>query len=546
MIVVHRSRAAEDSAFRGYSLVLDDGHPVVSLVHFWPGNAIQIYAADAIPVHEWTHLAVTYDGSSGAARLGLYVNGRRVMTEVVRDKLTRDIVHRAEWGDYDAGNVQLSLGARFRDVGFKQGAVDDFFVYDRELSPLEVAAVAGAAMPDDDAARFAHYLLRGDAEYQSAAAELQKLRTEENDLIGQVRQIMVMQELPYRRPTYILARGAYDAPREAVLPDTPAGIFPMPAEYPRDRLGFARWLVEERNPLTARVAVNRLWQTFFGRGLVATSEDFGSQGDLPSHPELLDWLARRFMDSGWNVQELCRLIVLSATYRQSSTPRDTKLYALDPDNRLLARGPRHRLSAEQIRDNALAVSGLLAAKVGGPSVFPYQPAGLWEESGTGKSYHQSTDEGLYRRSLYTFWRRTSPPPTMTTFDAPSREYCLARRERTGTPLQALALLNDPQFVEAARVLAEKLIKQYPDDVSARATAAFRLLTGSAPTEREKTILTRLYETQRTRFDGHAEDAAHYVAAGESPRDASLDAVDHAATTALVQALLSFDECVTKR
>jgi hypothetical protein len=546
LVVVHRSRAAEDSAFRGYSLVLDDGHPVMSLIHFWPGNAIQIRAQDPIPTGEWTHLAVTYDGSSHAAGLHVYVNGRSADCEVIRDKLTRDIIHRAEWGDYDAGGVQLSLGARFRDSGFKNGAVDDFRVYDRELSPPEVSLVANTEASAESESRFAHYRLRSDAEHQAVAAELQKLRTEENDLIAQVKQIMVMEELPYRRPTYLLARGGYDAPRDPVSPDTPSGIFSMPEEYPRNRLGFAKWLVEPRNPLTARVAVNRFWQIFFGRGLVATSEDFGSQGQLPTHPELLDWLARRFVDSGWNVQELCRLIVLSSTYRQSSTPRDPHLYQTDPDNLLLARGPRHRFSAEQVRDNALAVSGLLVPTVGGPSVFPYQPAGLWEESGTGKSYHQSTGEGLYRRSLYTFWRRTSPPPTMTAFDAPSREYCLARRERTATPLQALALLNDPQFAEAARVLAEKLIKQHGDDIAARAVTAFRLLTSRAPTDLEKEVLTNLYQRQRTRFEGHPEEATQYVSTGESPRDASLDPIDHAATMALVQALMNFDECVTKR
>jgi hypothetical protein len=546
LVVVHRSRAAEDSAFRGYSLVLDDGHPVMSLIHFWPGNAIQVRAKNPIPTGEWTHLAVTYDASSRAAGLRVYVNGRPVDCEIVRDKLTRDIIHRAEWGDYDAGGVQLSLGARFRDSGFKNGAIDDFRVFDRELSPPEVSLVAGTEASADTESGLAHYLLRSDAGYQAVAAELQKLRTEENDLIGQVKQIMVMEELPYRRLTYLLARGAYDAPRDPVSPDTPAGIFPMPEEYPRNRLGFAKWLIDARNPLTARVAVNRFWQIFFGRGLVATSEDFGSQGQLPTHSELLDWLARRFVDTGWNVRELCRLIVLSSTYRQSSTPRDPKLYETDPDNLLLARGPRHRLSAEQVRDNALAVSGLLVSTVGGPSVFPYQPAGLWEESGTGKSYHQSTGEGLYRRSLYTFWRRTSPPPTLTAFDAPSREYCIARRELTATPLQALALLNDPQFAEAARVLGEKLIKQHGDDIAARVTTAFRLLTSRVPTERERDVLVNLYQRQRTRFDSRADEATQYVSTGEAPRDATLDPIDHAATTALVQALMSFDECTMKR
>ncbi|HXG10509.1 MAG TPA: DUF1553 domain-containing protein [Gemmataceae bacterium] len=546
MVVVHRSRAAEDSAFRGYALVLDNGRPTFSLVHFWPGNALQVKAKRSIPLGEWTHLAVTYDGSSRAAGVRVYVNGTAVEYDVVRDRLTRDIIHRKEWGDYDVDGVQLALGARFRDVGFQKGAVDEFRVFDRDLTPLEVAAVGGFPVPAAEADVFEHYLLRRDEEYQKVRGELQQLRHEENELIGQVRQVMVMQEMPGRRPTYVLARGAYDAPREPVQPDTPAAILPFPAEYPRNRLGLARWLLDDRNPLTARVTVNRFWQIFFGRGLVPTAEDFGAQGQPPSHPELLDWLARYFMDHGWNVHELCRLIVLSATYRQSSVPRDPRLYTSDPDNRLLARGPRHRLAAEQLRDNALAVSGLLVRRLGGPSVMPYQPAGLWEESGTGKVYRQSKGEGLYRRSLYTFWRRTAPPPSMTTFDAPTREFCLARRERTATPLQALVLLNDPQFVEAARVLAEKLIHQHGDDVAARVRTAFRLLTSRQPSSRELEVLLRLHREQRQRFQMAPDKAAAFLDTGEAPRDRTLDAADHAAMTVVVQALMNFDECVTKR
>jgi hypothetical protein len=267
---------------------------------------------------------------------------------------------------------------------------------------------------------------------------------------------------------------------------------------------------------------------------------------LPTHPELLDWLARRFMDSGWNVRELCQMIVLSSTYRQASVPRDPELWTSDPENRLLARGPRHRLSPEQLRDNALAVSGLLVRKVGGPSVFPYQPAGLWRESGTGKSYPAAAGEGLHRRSLYTFWRRTSPPPSMTTFDAPTREFCLARRERTATPLQALVLLNDPQHVEAARVLAEKLIHEHNDDLHARVRAAFRLLTSREPSGAETAVLVRLHSREQAHFAANEQAAIQYVSTGKAPRDEGLSPADHAATTALVQALLNYDECVTKR
>jgi hypothetical protein len=546
MVVVHQSRAAEDSAFRGFSLLLDDGHPTVSLIHFWPGNAISVRATDALPLAQWTTLTISYDGSSQAAGLRLFVNGRQVETETVRDRLTRDITHRQEWGDSDIGSVSLSVGARFRDVGFRQGSVDQLQLFLQRLSAVQIASLAGVAAPDDEASRSEHWLLTQSDEYRRLLDELQQHRDAENDLVSQVRQIMAMEEQSCRRPTFILARGAYDAPTEAVSPAVPEAIFAWAEETPRDRLGFAQWMVDPRNPLTARVAVNRFWRIFFGRGLVATTEDFGSQGDVPTHPELLDWLARRFMDSGWDVHELCRQIVLSATYRQSSIPADAGTWAADPQNVLLARGPRHRLSAEQLRDNALAVSGLLVRTVGGPSVYPYQPAGVWEEAGTGKHYNQSKGEGLYRRSLYTFWRRTSPPPTMTTFDAPSREFCLTRRERTATPMQALTLLNDPQHVEAARVLAGRLIQQYPDDAEQQVRDAFRLLTSRHPTERELAVLMSLRNAQQEHYAADVEKARQYVATGDSAAVEGLDAIDQAAFTAVVQALMNYDECVTKR
>ena len=551
-VVLHQCVAAEDSAFRGLSLVLDNGLPVVSLIHFWPGNAIQIVGKQPIPVNEWTHLTITYDGSSLASGLQIYINGTPAQRTVVRDKLTRDIKHRPEWGDSNSGGVELALGARFRDVGFKGGAVDELLVFNQELTPLEVTAIYAqyptktAAAPATEMARFEHYLRRYDEAYRTTLKDLQALRTDENELVTKVRQIMTMQELDQPRPTFVLKRGAYDAPAEQVTADTPQGILSFPANLPRNRLGLARWMTEDQNPLVSRVAVNRFWSLFFGRGLVASVEDFGAQGQSPSHPELLDWLARDFMDHGWNVKALCRQIILSSAYRQSTIPRDHKMLVEDPENRLLARGPRYRLSAEQVRDNALAVSGLLVSKQGGPSVMPYQPAGLWEEAGTGKSYHQAKGEGLYRRSLYTFWRRTSPPPTMVTFDATSRETCTARRERTATPLQALVLLNDPQFIEAARVLADKLIQQHPDSIEDRVQTAFRLLTSRSPTAREEAILSKLYQDQLAHFTAKPTDATALLTVGDTPRNDKLSLVDQAATTVVVQTLMNFDECVTKR
>ena len=354
-----------------------------------------------------------------------------------------------------------------------------------------------------------------------------------------------MQELPQPRPAFVLKRGAYDAPGDPVQPDTPAGILPFPADQPRNRLGLARWMIDRRNPLTARVVVNRVWRMHFGRGIVATQENFGSQGRLPTHPELLDWLAGWFMDHGWDVKSLHRLIVTSATYRQSSQA-SRELVERDPENLLLARGPKHRLQAEQVRDSALAASGLLNRTIGGPSVKPYQPAGLWEQAGTGKTYTQDHGDKLYRRSLYTFWRRTAPPPSMLTFDAISREVCTARRETTTTPLQALVLLNDPQFVEAARVLGERLLKEHPTDVAARVRGAVQALTGRVPDEKELGILQRLFDEQRT-FYAEASDAADkLLATGESAWDQSLPRADFAATTMLVSAVMNFDEFVMER
>jgi hypothetical protein len=551
-IIFHRSRAWTDSGSRGYELVLEDGRPNFALIHFWPGNAVSVRAKEALPANVWSHLTVTYDGSSRAAGLGLYLNGQPMALEVLRDNLFKDIVHRKEWGDIDLDKIELTLGARFRDSGFKNGLVDDFQVFDRRLTSLEARCLAGAstleppsASTKPDQELLEYYLNRHDPEYQSALAALRRLREDENNLANDVREIMVMKELPQPRATFVLKRGAYDAPAERVEPGTPEHVMPFPAGWPRNRLGLAQWMVDRRNPLTARVAVNQVWKIHFGRGLVAKAEDFGSQGELPKYPELLDWLAGEFMTGGWNRKTLHKLIVTSATYRQASQA-SPDLLARDPENRLLARGPKHRLQAEQIRDNALAASGLLVRKIGGPSVKPYQPAGLWEESGTHKTYKQDKGEGLYRRSLYTFWRRTSPPPSMLSFDAVSRESCTARRETTSTPLQSLVLLNDPQFVEAARVIAERMVRERGPDIDLRIEDVFRLLTSRRPEPREREIMRRLYDDQLTYFTANQESAAKYLATGEQARDTTLATAEVAATAVLAGTLMNHDEFVMKR
>ena len=536
-VVLHQSRAWTDAGSRGFELTLDDGRPFFALIHFWPGNAVAVRARAPLPLDRWSRLTVTYDGSSRAAGLRLYADGIRIETDVIRDRLEKDITYRKAAGD-SAEQPRLTIGARFRDSGLKDGVVDDLRVYDVELTPAEVAG----ALPRDagDAAAFEHFLARQHGPTIALTRELQRLRRQENALVADVPEIMVMEEMQPARPAHLLARGAYDAPGEIVPRDTPASLPPFPPGAPRNRLGLARWLTDPGNPLAARVAVNRIWRMHFGRGLVATPEDFGSQGRLPSHPELLDLLARRFIESGWDVKALHRLIVSSATFQQSSVADAEKL-ARDPENVLLSRGPRGRMPAEAIRDAALAASGLLTRTVGGPSVKPYQPEGLWEQAGTGKTYKQDTGSALYRRSLYTFWRRTSPPPSMTTFDAPSREVCVARREPTATPLQSLVLLNDPQFVEASRALAGRLLARFPDDADARNAEAFRALTGRAPDARERTILARLFSEQRALFAADEGRAAAYLGVGEWRADASLPRADLAAQATVVNAIMNHDE-----
>ena len=355
--------------------------------------------------------------------------------------------------------------------------------------------------------------------------------------------VMVMEEMNPPRETQVLIRGQYDHPGETVAPGTPACLPPRAAGLPNNRLGFARWLVDPSNPLTARVAVNRQWQMFFGQGLVRTTEDFGSQGDRPSHPELLDWLATEFIRRGWDVKSLDRLIVTSATYRQSSNATRQQIER-DPENRLLARGPRKRLSAEMVRDQALAASGLLVERIGGPSVRPYQPSGLWQDL-NGQTYKADSGPGLYRRSLYTFWKRTVAPPAMVAFDASTREACTVRETRTNTPLQALDLLNDVTYLEASRKLAERVLQMPASSVSQRIERAFRLVLSRRPTAAEARILRQSYDRRLAAFRADPDSARKLLAVGQSPRDVRLDMAELAAGTTTASLIFNLSETVTK-
>jgi hypothetical protein len=348
------------------------------------------------------------------------------------------------------------------------------------------------------------------------------------------------------RDSYILKRGAYDAPGDKVAPATPAVLQPPRPEWPQNRLGLARWLVDRSNPLTARVTVNRFWQMYFGTGLVKTVDDFGSQGELPLYQDLLDWLAVDFMESGWNVKALQKTIVTSATYRQASKAA-ADLLQRDPDNRLLARGPRFRLGPEMIRDQALAVSGLLVEKLGGPSVKPYQPPGLWQElADSGKGYEADKGDGLYRRSLYTFWKRTVAPPFMVNFDSPNRETCTVRETRTNTPLQALNLMNDEAFLETSRKLAERILQEGGETPEQRIDFGYRLTLARDPKPAEMKVLLAALQHFNERYVGDEKAAEQYLGYGASARDARIKSADLAAYTTVASMMLNLDEAVTKQ
>jgi len=378
-------------------------------------------------------------------------------------------------------------------------------------------------------------------------AELEKNQTE---LDKQIPSTLIMEDMEEKRQAYVLIRGEYEKPDEnrPVEPNVPTFLPPLPDDAPKNRLALARWLVSAEHPLTSRVTVNRYWQKFFGTGLVKTAEDFGSQGESPSHPELLDWLAVEFRESGWDIKAMQKRIVMSGTYRQSSVV-DPQKYTTDPENRLLARGPRFRLDAEIVRDNALALSGLLVEQVGGKSVKPYQPKGLWNAVGYTSSntanFTQDQGDALYRRSMYTFWKRTSPPPSMSIFDAPSREACTVRRERTNTPMQALALMNDIQYVEAARLYARRIMTEAGESDRDKIIWAFRSATSRMPKDNEIEVVEKLLGKYREKYSQQADQAQALLSVGEYPRDESLDIKEQAAWTMIANLILNLDETISK-
>jgi hypothetical protein len=538
--VVFQNSTSADAPYSGYEVVLENGKLTWSLAREFPGNAATIATAGTIPTNEWTHLAVTNDGSRRASGLKIYLNGQPAETTVLADTLTRNFV----------SSQNISFTARSRDPGLRGGMIDEIALHTRAITAAEVASIFSGkplAETTDPALLRDYYLSAIDPTARDLSAKLTAARGAYRDAQNGVREIVTMRESATPRPAYILERGEYTMPSEKVERETPDWLPPFPEDQPRDRLGFAKWLTSPDHPLTARVTINRLWQNIFGTGIVETSDNFGIQGAHPSHPELLDWLARDFMNHGWDQKRAIKQMVLSATYGQDSTA-SPELRERDPANTLLARGPARRLSAEQLRDSALALSGLLAETLGGPPVKPYQPDGsMWKTLNSFLPvYKADTGEGLYRRSLYSFWRRTTTPPNMILFDAGTREVCATNRTVTNTPLQALVLLNDPQFVEAARKLAERIIKEGGATDETRAQWAYREVTGKAPTTGHLPHLIELITQQRNFFTSKSSDATALLKVGDSASDPALDPTELATFTALSQALLNLDANITLR
>jgi len=544
------ARMNDSDGHRGFDLHLAGGKIQIHLIHHWPDNALKVVSTEKLAPDKWQHVLITYDGSSKAAGIKIYVDGVLCQQEVERDQLTESI----------RTNVPLYLGRRNPGSPY-QGELDDIRLYARELTANEVESLVEQARIDPLLAKSpgerieaevetlrVYYLSHYDEVHQRLDAEYAELKAREAAAAKPRGTVMVMGDVAEPRMTYVLQRGNYSSPQEdrPVTLGVPAALSPLPADALANRLGLARWLVAPDHPLTARVTVNRYWMMLFGTGLVASAEDFGSQGEWPSHPDLLDWLAVDFVENGWNVKRMIKQIVMSATYRQSARGTAT-LIAQDPANRLLARGPRFRLQGEFIRDNALATSGLLTDTIGGPSVKPYQPEGLWNAVSIDTSLRFTQDHGdkLYRRSMYIYWKRSAPPPSMAIFDAPSREKCTIRRSRTNTPLQALVTLNDPQFVEAARALAQRVITTSGTTPTAHIGTAYRIATGVRAKPAVLNVLLQAYRTELAVFQAVPDRAVALLAVGESPRDETIDAARHAAMTIVTTMILNLDETLTR-
>jgi len=535
--------SANDRGNKGFGLFLQDGRVQLHLESTDIDDRMIVRTARPVPMGEWTHVTATYDGSRLTAGMAIYFDGEPVELETIIDHSNNNTVYKdvpLRFGIGPAAEDRFRGDARAIRVFDRALTADQAAVVAVDETAEEIAAIEEPSPGQRDKFRLAWLSDGAPGALRVAWKRVRSAQLEREALLREVPTVMVMAEREELRPTHVLNRGAFDAPTEQVFPALPATLHR--GEAPT-RLDLANWLVSEKNPLTARVTVNRFWQMLFGTGIVKTAEDFGSQGEWPVHPELLDWLAVEFRESGWDAKGILKTIVTSAAYKQDSAATPEKLEK-DPDNRLLSRGPRVRLSAETIRDQALAASGLLHEQRGGPSVKPYQPAGLWTELSNWKAYQHGEGEALYRRSLYTFWKRTIAPPSMLAFDAAPRESCVVRGERTNTPLQALDLMNDVAYLEAARMLAERMM-QSDSAPAERLAYGFRLATARRPNETEAQVLLSSLNRFRDKYQGDPEAAGAYLESGEHARDESLPVAEHAAYAAVASLILNLDEVITK-
>jgi hypothetical protein len=549
--LVFSHREADNAGNAGYILRFIENRLWFDVANNRAGNGIAIHTKEPLPIGAWAHVTLTYDGSSRAKGLTMYLNGAPADVEVYRDNLTRTIIPNgaSNAGD-DVYGIQFGQGGRIKTL--KDGAIDEMRVYTKVLTPLEVRYLHEQVTPTSSHQTQAtrqeiiDLLAASDPKVSEALRTLIAARNVENETVSLLPQVLVMGDLPKPRPTYVLVRGNYEDHGEQIPPRGLNQVLPWNPAWPENRLGLAQWLFDPKNPLTARVYVNRAWQSHFGRGLVETAEDFGSQGSLPANPELLDYLAVTFRESGWNIKQLHKLIVMSGTYRQRSdiTP---ELLQKDPNNLLLARFTRLRMPAEMVRDQALAASGLLVKRVGGPSVYPYQPPNMWD--GFNQYDYPTPDmvpaDAHHRRTMYSFIKRNAPHPSMASFDLPDRGGATPRRRTSNSPLQALVLLDDPQFLEAYRALAGSVLKS-ETAADARLTKVFRLATRRHPVAGEMAAMRDYYDAQLQRY-GHDRDAAvKLLSVGVTPLDQSLDPVQLAALTNLTTVVMNTPDAYSLR
>ena len=537
-------------AGQGYEIGLVDGKLDYSITHNAPYEQLKIQTAAAIPTGRWVHVTTTYDGNSHAGGMRFYIDGKAAPTVTEHDRLTMTTMP----GGGDSlfgGYFGLSAGTNFNRPELVDGALDELRVVTRALTPLEVAYLQdpklAAAVPADEARRqIAEVQSRKDPAVQAAWQALTDARLAEQRAKSGIGKLMVAGDQPLYRKTYVLDRGVYNSYLQEVKPQALPRVFPWADNLPRDRLGLTEWMFNPKHPLTARVYVNRMWQNHFGSGIVQTVDDFGTQGAIPTHPELLDYLAVEFQRSGWDMRHMHKLMVMSATYRQNSNVSRAALEK-DPRNFLLERGPRFRMPAETIRDNALMASGLLLNKVGGDSVFPYAPDAIWDGAATGEVIYPTNvpDDQMHRRSMYTFVKRNAPVANLVPFDMADRYNASVIRPISNTPLQALVMLNDTQFVEAYRKLAERVIKTSASE-DQQITTLWRLAVRRSPYPEELASGRRFLALETARMQARPDEVKKLLAIGVAPADPAVDPARLAALTVVTAGVMNTPDAYTLR